>query len=167
MSKKKSNLSEERDEKEILQILDDLKEDEDRQRAVDEIMGYPYVSFSDPLTAKVEYIWMGFFGEDTTIQCDKTIWTARKDKKGNWELDDWDGFNDVISFDVTTDNVPWKQLLEIFFAESPEAMAEEIVANPAFENQIIELMAKLPAETPSSHVVHDPVLRKAMAHFDI
>ncbi len=151
---------------EILKILEEMRADEDRQRAMDEIMGYPCVSFSDPSTAKVEYIWMGFFGEDTKIQCDKTIWTAHNNKKGNWALDDWDGFNNVITFDVTSENVPWKQLLEIFFADSPEAMAEEMVANPTFENRVIELMAKLPPETPSSHVVHDPVLRKAMAHFD-
>lgn len=166
MGKKKINPNEEKDEKEILKLLEDLKEDEDRQRALDEIMSYPFVSFSDPSTAKVEYIWMGFFGEKTTIQCDKTNWTARKNKKGDWELDDWDGFNDVISFDVTRENVPWKQLLEIFFADSPEAMAEEMVMNPSFENKVIQLMANLPPETPSSHVVHDPVLRKAMAHFD-
>lgn len=155
------------DEEEILKLLEDLREDEDRQRAMDQIMGYPFVSFSNPSTARVEYIWMGFFGGETTIQCDKTIWNARKNKRGNWELDDWDGFNDVITFDVTTEDVPWKQLQEIFYADSPKAMAEEMVANPTFENQVIELMAKLPSETPSSHVVHDPVLRKAMAHFDL
>jgi hypothetical protein len=153
------------DEEVILQLLEEEKVG-DMQRAIDEIMSYGMVRFIDSTIAMVEFYWLGFFGERSTIQSDKTIWTARKDKGGDWELDDWDGFNDVVSFDVTTENVPWDQLLKAFHFASPQEMAEELVMHPHFENQVIELMAKLPAETPSSHVVHDPILRKAMAHFD-
>jgi len=154
------------DEEAILQLLEEERMG-DIQRANDEIMSFGTVRFIDPATATVDFYWLGFFGERSTIQSDKTIWTARKNNRGDWELDDWDGFNDVVSFDVTTENVPWDQLLKVFHFASPQEMAEELVMHPHFENQVIELMANLPAETPSSHVVRDPILRKAMAHFDV
>ena len=155
------------EEYKICQLIEEYNEDADRERLLNQVISVPIVTINDPLNATVVEDWLGFVTDDLTLTFDRTIWTISKPsaRKG-WEIEDWDGNNDTINIDLTTENIPWEKLFEIFCFDSPTELLELLEGHCAFEERVFGLMGDLPEGASASNIVTDPILSEWMTRFD-
>jgi hypothetical protein len=151
----------------IRKLIEEYNEDADRERLLNQVISVPIVTITDQLNATVVEDWLGFVTDDLTLTFDRTIWTMSKPsaRKG-WEIEDWDGNNDTINIDLTTENIPWEKLLEIFCFDSPTDLLDLLEVNCAFEERVFALMADLSEGDSASDIVTDPILSEWMKRFD-
>ena len=160
-------MSKKSEEEKICKIIEDYKEDGDRDRLLNQVMSVPIVTINDPSNATVVEDWLGFVTDDLTLTYDRTIWTLIKpNSKRGWEIDDWDGNNDTINIDLTSENIPWEKLNEIFCFASPNRLLGLLDGHSAFEDRIFDLIADLEDGDSASEIVTDPILSEWMKRFD-
>ena len=160
-------MSKKSEEEKICKIIEDYNEDADRDRLLNQVMSVPIVTINDPLNATVVEDWLGFVTDDLTLTCDRTIWTLIKPStKRGWEIDDWDGNNDTINIDLTSENIPWEKLNEIFCFDSPNELLGLFEGHSAFEDRVFDLIADLEDGESASEIVTDPILSEWMKRFD-
>lgn len=155
------------EEDEIRNLIEEYNQDADRERLLNQIISVSDVTINDPLNATAVEDWLGFASDDLILTYDRTLWTLIKsDSDEEWEIEDWDGYNDTISVDLTKDIVPWDKLMEIFCFDSPAELLELLVGHCAFEERVFGLMGDLPEEASASKIVTDPILSEWMTRFD-
>jgi hypothetical protein len=160
-------MSKKSEEEKICKLIEDYNQDADRDRLLNQVLSVPIVTINDPSNATVVEDWLGFV-TDLTLTYDRTIWTLIKPSaKRGWEIDDWDGNNDTINIDLTSENIPWEKLNEIFCFDSPNDLLELLEGHSAFEDRIFYLMiADLEDGDSASEIVTDPILSEWMKRFD-
>jgi len=155
------------EEDEICNLIEEYNQDADRERLLNQVFRVCVATINDPLSATAEEDWLGFESNDLTLTYDRTIWTlVKSDPDEDWEIDEFDGYNDAIKIDLTKDNIPWDKLMEIFCFDSPNELLELFRWNSAFEDRVFNLSGNLPEGTPTSHLVCDPILQQWMSRFD-
>ena len=160
-------MSKKSEKEKICKLIEDYNEDGDRDRLLNQVMSVPIVTINDPLNATVVEDWLGFVTDDLTLTYDRTIWTLIKpNSKRGWEIDGWDGNNDTINIDLTSENIPWEKLNEIFCFDSPNDLLELLEGHSAFEDRVFDLIADLEDGESASEIVTDPILSEWMKRFD-
>ena len=160
-------MSKKSEEEKICKLIEDYNQDADRDRLLNQVMSVPIVTINDQLNATVVEDWLGFVTDDLTLTYDRSIWTLIKpNSKRGWEIDDWDGNNDTINIDLTSENIPWEKLNEIFCFDSPNDLLGLLEGHSAFEDRIFDLIAELPDGDSASDIVTDPILSEWMKRFD-
>ena len=155
------------EEEKICQLIEEYNEDADRKRLLNQVFRVCVATINDPLSATAEEDWLGFESDDLILTYDRTLWTLIKsDSDEEWKIEDWDGYNDTISVDLTKDIVPWDKLMEIFCFDSPAELLELLVGHWAFEERVFGLMGDLPEGASASKIVTDPILSKWMTKYD-
>ena len=159
-------MSKKSEEEKICKLIEDYNQDADRDRLLNQVMSVPIVTINDPLNATVVEDWLGFV-TDLTLTYDRTIWTLIKpNSKRCWEIDEWDGNNDTINIDLTSENIPWEKLNEIFCFDSPNDLIGLLEGHSAFEDRVFDLIADLEDGDSASEIVTDPILSEWMKRFD-
>ena len=154
-------------EDEIRNLIEEYNQDADRERLLNQIISVSDVTINDPLNATAAEDWLGFASDDLILTYDRTLWTlVKSDPDEEWEIEDWDGYNDTISVDLTKDIVPWDKLMAIFCFDSPNELLELLEWNSAFEDRVFKLLGKSPEGALASEIVCDPILSKWMTRFD-
>jgi hypothetical protein len=154
-------------EDEIRNLIEEYNQDADRERLLNQIISVSDVTINDPLNATAVEDWLGFESDDLILTYDRTLWTlVKSDSDEEWEIEDWDGYNDTISVDLTKENVPWDKLMAIFCFDSPNELLELLEWNSAFEDRVFTLLGESPEGTTASQIVCDPILSKWMTRFD-
>ena len=150
-------MSKKSEKEKICKIIEDYNEDGDRDRLLNQVMSVPIVTINDPSNATVVEDWLGFV-TDLTLTYDRTIWTLIKPSaKRGWEIDEWDGNNDTINIDLSSENIPWEKLNEIFCFDSPNDLLELFEGHSAFEDRVFDLIADLEDGDSASDIVTDPI----------
>ena len=154
------------EENEICNLIEEYNQDADRERLLNQVFRVCVATINDPLSATAEEDWLGFESDDLILTYDRTLWTlVKSDSDEDWEIDDFDGYNDTISVDLTKD-IPWDKLMAIFCFDSPNELLELLEWNSAFEDRVFTLLGESPEGTPASQIVCDPILSKWMTRFD-
>jgi hypothetical protein len=158
----------ESDEKDkICQLIEEYNEDADRERLLNQVISVPIVTINNPLEATVVEDWLGFISDDLTLTFDRTIWKMSRDSaQKNWDIEDWNGNNETINIDLTTENIPWEKLIEIFCFNSPAELLELLEGHCAFEDRVFALLGDFPEGASASNIVTDPILSEWMKRFD-
>ncbi len=155
------------EEDEICNLIEEYNQDADRERLLNQVFRVCVATINDPLSATAEEDWLGFESNDLTLTYDRTIWTLLKsDSDEDWEIDDFDGYNDTISVDLTKDIIPWDKLMAIFCFDSPNELLELLEWNSAFEDRVFTLLGESPEGTQASEIVCDPIFSKWMTRFN-
>ena len=155
------------EEEKICQLIEEYNEDADRERLLNQVFRVCVATINDPLSATAEEDWLGFESDDLILTYDRTLWTLVKSAPDEeWEIEDWDGYNDTISVDLTKDIIPWDKLMAIFCFDSPNELLELLEWNSAFEDRVFTLLGESPEGTTASQIVCDPILSKWMTRFD-
>ena len=155
------------EENEICNLIEEYNQDADRERLLNQVFRVCVATINDPLSATAEEDWLGFESDDLILTYDRTLWTlVKSDSDEDWEIDDFDGYNDTISVDLTKEIVPWDKLMTIFCFDSPNEILELLEWNSAFEDRVFKLLGESPEGTPASQIVCDPILSKWMTRFD-
>ena len=155
------------EENEICNLIEEYNQDADRERLLNQVFRVCVATINDPLSATAEEDWLGFESNDLTLTYDRTIWTlVKSDSDEDWEIDDFDGYNDTISVDLTKDIVPWDKLMAIFCFDSPNELLELLEWNSAFEDRVFKLLGESPEGTQASEIVCDPIFSKWMTRFN-
>jgi hypothetical protein len=155
------------EEEKICQLIEEYNEDADRERLLNQVFRVCVATINDPLSATAEEDWLGFESDDLILTYDRTLWTlVKSDSDEDWEIDDFDGYNDTISVDLTKEIVPWDKLMAIFCFDSPNELLELLEWNSAFEDRVFTLLGESPEGTLASKLVCDPILSKWMTRFD-
>ena len=159
-------MSKKSEKEKICKLIEEYNQDADRERLLNQVMSVPIVTINDPSNATVVEDWLGFV-TDLTLTYDRTIWTLIKpSSKRGWEIDDWDGNNDTINIDLTSENIPWEKLNEIFCFDSPNDLIGLLEGHSAFEDRVFDLIADLEDGESASEIVTDPILSDWMKRFD-
>jgi hypothetical protein len=155
------------EEDEICNLIEEYNQDADRERLLNQVFRVCVATINDPLSATAEEDWLGFESNDLTLTYDRTIWTlVKSDSDEDWQIDDFDGYNDTISVDLTKEIVPWDKLMAIFCFDSPNELLELLEWNSAFEDRVFTLLGESPEGTSAPQIVCDPILSKWMTRFD-
>jgi len=155
------------EENEICNLIEEYNQDADRERLLNQVFRVCVATINDPLSATAEEDWLGFESNDLTLTYDRTIWTlVKSDSDEDWEIDDFDGYNDTISVDLTKDIVPWDKLMAIFCFDSPNELLELLEWNSAFEDRVFKLLGESPEGTQASEIVCDPIFSKWMTRYN-
>ena len=155
------------EEDEICNLIEEYNQDADRERLLNQVFRVCVATINAPLTATAEEDWLGFASDDLILTYDRTLWTLIKsDSDEEWEIEDWDGYNDTISVDLTKEIVPWDKLMEIFCFDSPNEILELLEWNSAFEDRFFRLLGESPQSTSASQLVCDPIMQQWMSRFD-
>ena len=158
-------------EQDVLEALQELREDGERQRVFDQLATTEKVEWHNSRHASITQDYLGLSaGESMTSELilgyDRVVWKMMKNDSGCWDLEEFCGYDEAISINLAIENVPWERLIELFNFCSPRVMADWIIESQQFDWMWDRLNDNRPDGVPLSHVFHDPILRKAMARFD-